>query len=301
MPLTVITLKKVPQSLKGDLTKWMQEIATGVYVGNFNSKIRSELWNRVKDSVKNGEATMCFSHNNEIGYNFDTINSQREVIEFDGIPLIMIPLENKKEILQNVSRYSNSSKFLKIKKSRKVRKFESLDSYVVVDIETDGLDIDKCSIIELGAVKKVNGELIEFSCLLNYSGILPEEISHLTGINTHVLKSEGIELNLALDKFVEFVGNNYIVGYGVDFDVSFINSKLSKLGKKQLKNKRYDLLKYVKKEKMFLDNYKLQTVLNSYDIYEKQPHRALGDAKLIYILSTKVNKFLKIIREELDK
>lgn len=32
MPLTVITLKKSPPSLRGDLTKWMQEISTGVYV-----------------------------------------------------------------------------------------------------------------------------------------------------------------------------------------------------------------------------------------------------------------------------
>ena len=39
MPFTVITLQTVPLSLKGDLTKWMQEIATGVYVGNFLSLI----------------------------------------------------------------------------------------------------------------------------------------------------------------------------------------------------------------------------------------------------------------------
>lgn len=44
MPLAVITIKNSPNSLRGDLTKWMQEIATGVYVGNFNSKIREELW-----------------------------------------------------------------------------------------------------------------------------------------------------------------------------------------------------------------------------------------------------------------
>ena len=44
MPFTVITLKKVPNSLRGDLTRWMQEIATGVYVGNFNSRVREALW-----------------------------------------------------------------------------------------------------------------------------------------------------------------------------------------------------------------------------------------------------------------
>ena len=46
MPFTVITLKKVPDSLRGDLTRWMQEIATGVYVGSYNSKVREYLWKR---------------------------------------------------------------------------------------------------------------------------------------------------------------------------------------------------------------------------------------------------------------
>ena len=74
MPLTVITLKNVPPSLRGDLTKWMQEIATGVFIGNFNVRVREQLWSRVKDSVGNGEATLSFAHRNELGYHFDTIN-----------------------------------------------------------------------------------------------------------------------------------------------------------------------------------------------------------------------------------
>ena len=52
MPFTVITLKKVPQALRGDLTKWMQEITTGVYIGNFNTKVREKLWKRVKILLK---------------------------------------------------------------------------------------------------------------------------------------------------------------------------------------------------------------------------------------------------------
>ena len=40
MPFTVITLKRSTPSLRGDLTKWMQEIATGVYIGNFNTRVR---------------------------------------------------------------------------------------------------------------------------------------------------------------------------------------------------------------------------------------------------------------------
>ncbi|MDN6836187.1 MAG: type I-E CRISPR-associated endoribonuclease Cas2e, partial [Lactococcus lactis] len=88
MPFTVITLKKVPNSLRGDLTKWMQEIATGVYVGNFNTKVRSQLWERVIQSVGTGEATMSYVYRNEIGYQFETLNTQRQVADYDGIPLV---------------------------------------------------------------------------------------------------------------------------------------------------------------------------------------------------------------------
>lgn len=60
MPFTVITLTNVPPSLKGDLTKWMQEIATGVYIGQMNTRIRDELWKRVIENVGNGEATLSY-------------------------------------------------------------------------------------------------------------------------------------------------------------------------------------------------------------------------------------------------
>lgn len=93
MPMTVITLKNVPQSLRGDLTRWMQEIATGVYVGNFNSRIREYLWRRVQETMGAGEASMCFAARNELGYDFLTENASRSVIDYDGLPLIFIPKE----------------------------------------------------------------------------------------------------------------------------------------------------------------------------------------------------------------
>lgn len=48
-------------------------------------------------------------------------------------------------------------------------------------------------------------------------------------------------------------------------------------------------MKYVKREKLFLQNYKLQTVLKEYGIDEKVPHRALEDARLSLKLISKVN------------
>lgn len=91
MPMTVVTLSRCPASLRGDLTKWMQEVATGVYVGNFNSRVREQLWERITQSAGSGAVTMSFAAQNEIGYDFKLKNAQREVIYESGIPLVYIP------------------------------------------------------------------------------------------------------------------------------------------------------------------------------------------------------------------
>ncbi len=298
MPLTIITLKSVPSSLRGDLSKWMQEIATGVYVGNFNVKIRENRWERVKDSVKTGEATLTYSSRNEIGYGFETLNTDREVVQLDGIPLVLIPEKNV-ESEELYLGFSNAAKYRKVNKYKGISKKREDASalgkkhqpYVVIDVETDGLEPLENRIIEFGAYKTNGIDVEEFHCMVNYDGKLPESIKKLTGINEKKLNDEGQDRFAALQAFMEFIGNHDIVGYKVDFDIAFINQELKHFGLNSLKNKRYDLMKYVKKEKMFLSNYKLQTVLKEYGIDEIVPHRALLDAKLIYALSTKVNKF----------
>ena len=209
-----------------------------------------------------------------------------------------MPLTEKIDIKASDIGYSKAAKFRKTKKfSNKKRKI-NFKPYAIIDIETDGLDESKSSIIELGAVKLEEGELKEFGCVIEYNKQLSDRITDLTGITTQMLNEEGLPLDVALDELLQFIGDLKIVGYGVEFDIKFINSKLKQYGKPLLKNKRYDLMKYVKSEKLFLDNYKLQTVLKSYGIEEKVPHRALLDSLLIYKLSTKVNKFLRIMERD---
>lgn len=80
-----------------------------------------------------------------------------------------------------------------------------------------------------------------------------------------------------------------MIGYNLDFDIKFINAALKRIDLPKLQNKTYDIMKYVKREKLFLQNYKLQTVLKEYGIDEKVPHRALEDARLSLKLISKVN------------
>ena len=292
MPFTVITLKNVPVALRGDLTKWMQEIATGVYVGNFNAKVREYLWDRVCDAVATGEATLCFSVRNEIGYQFQTINAQREVVNFDGIPLVRIPSseqESKGQELKNG--FSIASHILK--SQRKVLPKKNKKSYVVIDIETTGLNINNDEIIEIGAVKYKDGITEEFQELITCDKEIPSVITELTGITNSQLNQKGKDLNIVLGKFVSFIGSEPIVGYNVGFDLKFINEILKKCSMPIIYNETYDLLREVKKEKIFQKNYKLETTLKEYGIDKKVLHRALEDARLTFELSQKVNNFLK--------
>lgn len=291
MPFTVITLKKVPQALRGDLTKWMQEITTGVYIGNFNTKVREKLWKRVKENVKDGEATLSFSYRNELGYQFDTHNTSFSNIDMEGIPLVFIPNENIDEKREIKHGFSNAAKFRNAKRYMAHRtKLDSKD-FVIIDIETDGLDKEKDYIIEIGAVKSVGGRISEFQSLISYEGTLPKHIVAMTGITTNMLKTNGKNVEVVLKNFKEFIGDLDIIGYNVSFDIEFINIALSKFELEKLENKRYDLMKFVKNEKLFLANYKLQTAIKEYGVGNEVPHRALEDARLIYKLAVKVNKF----------
>lgn len=295
MPFTVITLKKVPPYMRGDLTKWMQEIDTGVYIGNFNTKIREELWKRVKENVGEGEATISYTYRNEIGYKFETLNTQREEIDFEGIPLVLIKKEEDPE--ETKENFSNASKIHKARKysQTKTKSEEVPLSYVVIDIETDGLNKEENKILEIGAVKILKGQKTTFERQIKYKGKLPEKIKELTGIREEELL-KGVELKEALKDLSEFVGENKIAGYNVRFDMEFINENMEKEGLPKLTNKVYDIMKYVKKEKEFQRDYKLSTTLKSYGIEKEVPHRALLDAELTYELSTKLNKFKENIK-----
>lgn len=290
MPMTVIVLKNVPPSLRGDLTRWMQEISTGVYVGNFNTKIRNLLWQRVTETAGTGEAVLCFASRNELGYDFKTFNTTRKVIDFDGLPLVFIPKDSTEDSNNNMHQgFSNASKMHMARKTTKKISSKPKD-YVVIDLETTGLDSNECEIIEVGAVRYLSGEISYFQKLIIPSGNIPKKISEITGITKKLINAEGEICTKALKEFLTFIKDLPLIGYNVVFDINFLNEALRKEGMEQLNNKIYDLKKVIMKEKLFQSDYKLDTSLKSYGIYEKVPHRALEDAKLTFQLVQKVNK-----------
>ena len=50
--MIVIMLSDCPPKVRGDLSKWLCEINTGVFVGNVSSRVREEVWQRICENIK---------------------------------------------------------------------------------------------------------------------------------------------------------------------------------------------------------------------------------------------------------
>lgn len=289
--MIVITLSKVPKALRGDLTKWCQEIQTGVYVGRFSARIREQLWMRIEKNIGNGEATMVYSTNNELGYNFRTTVSTKKVVDFDGIPLLM-QVKPKNEAVKHG--FSNAAKIHRAKKAQEklmVKKSVTRAVYpdiVAIDIETTGLDCTQNSIISISAVRKVSKEYKTFNRYIKISTSIPENIVKLTGITDTLLVNEGVELIDGLKDLISFLGKSIVVGYNVRFDFDFLHAACKQAGLDSPANRVVDLAMLVKKDNEFLDNYRFATVLKEYEIDNAHPHNSLSDSIATYELAIKL-------------
>ena len=104
-------------------------------------------------------------------------------------------------------------------------------SYVAIDIETTGLDAKQDKIIEIGAVKVIDGEETErFSTFVNPRRDLPERIVRLTGIQASMLE-DAPDIEDVIKDAVEFAGDLPLLGHRILFDYSFLKESGFKLGK----------------------------------------------------------------------
>jgi len=297
--MIVITLTDCPSSLRGDMTKWLFEINTGVYVGQVSARVRDEIWNRVKESTKTGRVTMVFGTNNEQGMDFRIHNSGWEPIDFDGLKLILRPSPARiKKLGELRMGFSNASRMRKAKQmsSKRHSNFKIPEKYLIVDVETTGLSAEEDEIIEIGAiiVNKRDAEA-EFHSLIRAKMNIPKHIVSLTGISDEILQREGRQLGDVLGEFLLFAGDLPVVSHNADFDYGFLRASCERCGLPLFSNRSIDTLTLAKRLISDAKNYKLETLLTHLGIEVVSVHRSRDDC-----FSTK-QLFEKLIEIMLDK
>lgn len=90
--MTVVVLIAVPDGLRGHLTRWMVEVAAGVFVGSPSSRVRDRLWALLSARVGDGQAVMVEPARNEQGWAIRTAGRDRWYpIDLDGLILSARP------------------------------------------------------------------------------------------------------------------------------------------------------------------------------------------------------------------
>lgn len=89
--MVMLVLSVCPPSLRGDVTKWLFQVETGVFVGRVTTRVRDLLWNRIERSVGDGHAVMISNSTNEQRFDIRVHNSNMVPIDYDGITLLMTP------------------------------------------------------------------------------------------------------------------------------------------------------------------------------------------------------------------
>lgn len=287
----MICVTNCPPGLRGDLSKWLSEVNTGVYIGKLSAKVRDELWSRVCDNIKTGQATMVYSTNNEQGYTFLTHNTTWIATDYEGITLMKKPLplnadEGNGSILKKG--FSKASKYSKMANSLKSK---ASSDYVVIDVETTGVDYDCDRIIEVGLLKISQDQIVDqFQCFVKCEKDIPEAVTKLTGITNEMIKSQGITEEEAFEQIQKFVGNDLIVGYHVQFDVNFIQRMCERTGKNMVIKKTKDVLQMARRKIDDLENFRLETVAAHFSLDTTTMHRALEDCMLTYRIYLELNK-----------
>ena len=152
------------------------------------------------------------------------------------------------------------------------------DSYVVFDLETTGLSAQADQITEIGAVKVVNGEIIDrYSTFVNPEVPIPFKIEKLTGI-TDSMVIDAPKIQEILPKFLEFCGDSTLVAHNAEFDMSFVKNKAGKMGI-EVVNTVVDTLSIARFLLPTLHNFKLDTLAKHFSVLLQNHHRAVDDAE----------------------
>lgn len=165
------------------------------------------------------------------------------------------------------------------------------DTYVCIDLETTGLNPKADRIIEIGAVKVVDGvETDHFETFINPGRSLEGHVKELTGITDGDLE-KAPKIKEVLPELLEFIGDHVLLGHSILFDFSFI--KKAAVNEKLLFEKEgIDTLKIARKYLPELESRSLGFLCEYYRIPHKA-HRALEDARAtVRLYEELTNRFL---------
>ncbi len=177
-----------------------------------------------------------------------------------------------------------------MKKKELLQKLD-LSCFVAFDFETTGLDHHNDRIIEVAAIKFINGEITErYVELVNPEINISPIITEITGISDSMVRSSPTE-ELIIDDLLSFIGDHPLVAHNIHFDQRFLSELCKRLGRDMVKNAQYDTLQLARSVYFDQPVFNLGALSEYFGLSSKGAHRAEKDTENTGLI------FLELINE----
>ena len=155
-----------------------------------------------------------------------------------------------------------------------------LSDYIVFDIETTGLDSSYDEVIEIGAIKVKNNKTVsKFNSLVKPKNEIDEYITELTGITNEMVK-DAPTIEEVLPDFMDYIGNDILIGHNVNFDINFIYDNLYRNKLDVLTNDFIDIMRISRNLLPELPHHRLIDLAKYFKIDSTNNHRSLKDCEI---------------------
>lgn len=178
------------------------------------------------------------------------------------------------------------------KQGEQLYRFET--NYTMFDLETTGLDTITDKIVEIGALKVREGEIIgELDILVNPECEIPQQVVELHGISNPMVE-DAPKIDEALKMFNCFIGEDIVLGQNIAaFDLPFIWRESEECFGKIIANNYIDSLWLARRALPDAESHSLKNLGELFGVERINAHRALYDCRRTKQIYDKLGKILK--------
>ncbi len=153
--------------------------------------------------------------------------------------------------------------------------------YVVFDLETTGINLNRDEIIEISGIKVRDNKIVDkFTTLVNPCMHIPGSATAVNGITDAMVRYAPLLKN-ALGDFLAFIGQDILVGHNIHtFDTNFLYDGALRELDIPVQNDYVDTLYMAKRTLPQLDHHRLVDVAAYFHLDTKGAHRALFDCEM---------------------
>jgi DNA polymerase III subunit epsilon len=160
------------------------------------------------------------------------------------------------------------------------------ETFVVLDLETTGLDATRHEIIEIAAIRYRKGTTTHetIQALVKPTKKIPKKITDLTGITQEMIEASGEQLSDVLSQFIAFAREDRLVTFNAEFDMAFLHAAVARNGLTKIENPVSCALLMARRAWPNRKSFSLRNLASDGRFADGSGHRALDDARCALIV-----------------